>query len=68
MLAKKKCVKLFVWILIDSYKSTKLKLVDVQKSFIDNFKTEDEFDLFNQNFEITKMMMTEKNLVLFKNF
>jgi len=44
----------FVWILIDSYKSTKLKLVDVQKSFIDNFKTEDEFDLFNQNFEITK--------------
>ncbi len=48
----------FVWILIDSYKSTKIKLFDVQKSFIDNFKTEDEFDLFNQNFEITKMVMT----------
>ncbi len=44
----------FVWILIDSYKSTKLELVDVQKSFIEKFKTEDEFDLFNQNFEITK--------------
>ncbi len=53
---------------IDSYKSTKSKLVDVQKSFIDTFETEDEFDLFNQNFEITKMMMTELNLVVFKNF
>ncbi len=25
-----------------------------KKSFIDNLKTEDEFDFFNQNFEITK--------------
>jgi hypothetical protein len=52
--SKEEVCEAFVWILIDSYKSTKLKLVDVQKSFIDNFKTEDEFDLFNQNFEITK--------------
>jgi hypothetical protein len=52
--SKEEVCEAFVWILIDSYKSTKLKLVDVQKSFIENFKTEDEFDLFNQNFEITK--------------
>ena len=44
----------FVWILIDSYKDSKVKLVDCQKVFIDNFKTEDEFDIFNENFEITK--------------
>jgi hypothetical protein len=43
----------FVWILIDSY-NQQIKLVDLQKPFIENFKTEDEFDLFNQNFEITK--------------
>ncbi len=44
----------FVWILLDSYKSTKLKIVDVQKSFIDNFQTQDKFELFNQKIEITK--------------
>ena len=40
--------------MIDSYKNSKVKLVDSQKIFIDNFKTEDEFELFNLNFEITK--------------
>ena len=44
----------FVWILIDSYKNSKVRLVDCQKVFIDNFKTDDEFDLFNQNLETTK--------------
>ena len=44
----------FVWILNDSYKNSKVKLVDCQKVFIDNFKTEDEFDILNENFEITK--------------
>jgi hypothetical protein len=52
--SKEEVCEAFVWILIDSYKSTKLKLVDVQKSFIENFKTEDEFDSFNQNFQIAK--------------
>ncbi len=45
----------FVWILIDSYKDSKVKLVDSQKIIIDNFKTEDEFELFNLNFGITKI-------------
>ena len=58
----------FVWILIDSYKSTKLKLVDVQKSFIDNFKTEDEFDYLIKTLKLLKLIMTELNLVVFKNF
>jgi len=46
--------KAFIWIIIDSYKSTKIKLNDNQQNFIDNFKTEDEFDLFFKFFEITK--------------
>ncbi len=41
LVSKEKVCEAFVWILIDSYESTKLKLVDVQKSFIDNFKTEE---------------------------
>ena len=45
--------KAFIWIIIDSYKSTKVKLIDDQQIFIDNFKTDDEFDLFNKQFEIT---------------
>jgi hypothetical protein len=32
----------FVWILIDSYKDSKVKLVDCQKVFIDNFKADDD--------------------------
>jgi hypothetical protein len=35
-------------------KKFKVKLVDCQKEFIENFKTEDEFDVFHENFEITK--------------
>ena len=52
--SKDEVCQAFVWILIDSYKNSKVKLVDSQKIFIDNFKTEDEFELFNLNFEITK--------------
>jgi hypothetical protein len=44
----------FVWILIDSYKNSKVKLVDCQKVFIDTFKADDEFDIFNEIFDITK--------------
>ena len=28
--------------------------IDIQEVFIENFKTKDEFELFNQNFEITQ--------------
>ena len=52
--SKDEVCEAFVWILIDSYKDTKVKLIDSQKVFIDNFKTEDEFEIFNQSFEITK--------------
>jgi hypothetical protein len=34
--------------------NSKVKLVDCQKIFIDNVKADDEFDIFNENFEITK--------------
>ena len=54
--SKDEICQFFVWILIDSYKNSKVKLVDYQKVFIDNFKTEDEFDIFNEKFEITKMI------------
>ncbi len=52
--SKEEVCQAFVWILIDSYKNSKVRLVDCQKVFIDNFKTDDEFDLFNQNLETTK--------------
>ncbi len=55
--SKEEVCEAFVWIPIGSYKSTKIKFVDVQKSFIDDFKREVEFDLFNQNIEISKMIM-----------
>ena len=53
--SKDEVCQAFVWILIDVYKNSKVKLVESQKVFIDNFKTEDEFKLFNENFEITKV-------------
>jgi hypothetical protein len=46
--------KAFVHIIIDSYQSKKVKLIEKQEEFIDNFKENDEFDLFNKHFEITK--------------
>jgi hypothetical protein len=42
--------------------------MDVQNSCIENFKTEDEIDLFNQNFEITENDDDRVNLIVFKNF
>ena len=36
--SKDEVCQAFVWILIDSYKNSKVKLVDSQKIFIDNFK------------------------------
>jgi hypothetical protein len=50
----KEVCKAFIWIIIDSYQSTKIKLNNNQQNFINNFKTEDEFDLFFKFFEITK--------------
>lgn len=50
----KKICEAFIHIIIDSYQSKKVKLIENQQVFIDNFKTDDEFDLFNKNFEITK--------------
>ena len=52
--SKDEVCQAFVWILIDVYKNSKIKLFDCQKVFIEIFKTEDEFELFNNNFEITK--------------
>lgn len=51
---KKEVCQAFIWILIDSYKHTKVKLINDQQIFIDNFKIDDEFDLFHKHFEITK--------------
>ena len=50
----KEICEAFIHIIIDSYQSKKVKLIENQQNFIDNFKTDDEFDLFNKNFEITK--------------
>ena len=50
----KEICEAFIHIIIDSYQSKKVKLIENQQVFIDNFKTDDEFDLFNKNFEITK--------------
>lgn len=50
----KEICEAFIHIIIDSYQSKKVKLIENQQIFIDNFKTEDEFDLFNKSFEITK--------------
>ena len=44
----------FIWILIDSYKPTKVKFINDPQAFIDNFKVDDEFDLFHKHFQITK--------------
>ena len=38
--SKDEVCQAFVWILIDVYKNSKVKLVESQKVFIDNFKTE----------------------------
>ncbi len=45
----------FLWILIDSYKDSKVKLVDCQKEFIDTFKADDEFDIFNKTLKKNDM-------------
>ena len=50
----KEICEAFIHIIIDSYQSKKVKLIENQQNFINNFKTDDEFDLFNKNFEITK--------------
>ena len=50
----KEICEAFIHIIIDSYQSKKVKLVVNQQVFVDNFKTDDEFDLFNRNFVITK--------------
>jgi hypothetical protein len=44
----------FVYIVIDNYKNHKTILNNKQIEFLENFKTEDEFKKFNEEFEITK--------------
>jgi hypothetical protein len=50
----KDILKAFVHIIIDSYQSKKVKLVEKQEEFKETFITEDEFELFKKYYEITK--------------
>ena len=54
--SKEEVCQAFVWILIDSYKNSKVKLVDSQKVFIENFKTDDEFDVLMKILKLQKMI------------
>ena len=49
---KQEVCKAFIWILIDAYKPTKVKLMNDQQTFIDTFKIDHEFDFFHEVFYI----------------
>ena len=66
--SKEEVCEAFVWILIDSYKSTKLKLVDVQNHLLIILKQKMNLIYLIKTLKLLKMMMTELNQVVFKNF